>query len=192
MQKKRLIFSLGSLQLRKLICFLSTEVAINGATEADGTRPEEEVFSTFSTGVRGMAKPRKMVAVVSLSLLLAVLAAPAQGAAPPKHAAECEGAVSLLPSAAAETLSMVLSTALLSPRAQLKKTPPPPNPLPIVVRPPEPPPPPPPPPPIDSPPELTEIPEPGTLLTAVIGGSLAGWTVWRRRRMRPTEPTPSE
>jgi len=136
-----------------------------------------------------MAIPRRMVAVVSLSLALAVLAAPAQAAAPPKQEGEREWSEGFLGSAV-ETLSVILSTSLLSPRAQLKKTPPPPNPPPLVVRPPEPPPPPPPPPPLDTPPQLSEIPEPGTLLTAVIGGSLAGWTVWRRRRKQPAESMP--
>ncbi|MFQ3591675.1 MAG: hypothetical protein SNJ82_00600 [Gemmataceae bacterium] len=139
-----------------------------------------------------MAIPRIMVGVASLSVAFALLAAPAQAAAPPKVSQETELSPHFLPSAAAEALSVLVSTQLLSPRALIKKTPPPVSPPPMVVRPPEPPPPPPPVDPRDPPPVLTEVPEPGTMLTALVGGSLAVWTVYRRRRSQDStsaEPT---
>src|SRR4051794_2166943 len=74
--------------------------------------------------------------------------------------------------------------AAVSPHSRFNHPPPPHKPRPLVVRPPTPPRPgdhmP-----NDAPPTLQETPEPGSMVTALIGGGLSLMAAWRRRRKVP-------
>jgi hypothetical protein len=110
-------------------------------------------------------------------------APPIQATEVPQVTDDTHDTPSFVESALAQTMSVLMTTNLLSPRAKLKKQPPPPAPPPLVVKPPEPPPPDPDVP-TDPPPVLTEVPEPGTMVTAALGGTLAFMAVLRKRRRR--------
>jgi hypothetical protein len=129
--------------------------------------------------------------IATLGVAFTLLGATARAAAPPKVMDSTELSPHLLQSAASEALTALMTTQLLSPRAIIKKTPPPPTPPPLIVRPPEPEQPDPETP-TEPPPILTEVPEPGTLLTALVGGSLAFWSVFRRRRQEKSDDSPAK
>src|SRR5262245_49330012 len=133
-----------------------------------------------------MSEPRKGYWIVGVLMAAAVLASPARAAAPPV-VEEDDPPPSFVQTAVTQALVAILSTSMLSPYNRFKHHPPPNKPRPLVVRPPTPPRPgdhtP-----NDAPPTLQETPEPGTMVTALIGGGLSLVAAWRRRRRKPEEP----
>jgi hypothetical protein len=138
-----------------------------------------------------MWKPRIILGIATMGVAFTLLGAPVRAAAPPKITDETDLSPHFLRSAASEAVMVWMTTQLLSPRAVIKKTPPPVNPPPLVVRPPEPVQPDPVTP-SEPPPILTEVPEPGTLVTALVGGSIALWSFVRRRRQQPDEESKAQ
>ncbi|NBO92274.1 MAG: PEP-CTERM sorting domain-containing protein [Planctomycetia bacterium] len=124
--------------------------------------------------------PRKIYWMLGLMVAVVLVAASVEAAAPPV-AEEDEPLPSLLQTTLTQTIAVFAQTGVLSPYARFKRIPPPDQPIPLVVRPPSSPPPderfP-----TDPPPQLQETPEPGTVVTALIGGGLTLIAAWRKRR----------
>jgi hypothetical protein len=132
-----------------------------------------------------MWEPRKVYRLAAVLMIGALLAAPARAAAPPV-VEDDDPSAAFVDSPLGQVIVTLMTTALISPYQRFKHHPPPNRPRPLVVRPPTPPRPddrvP-----NDGPPRLQEAPEPGTMVSALIGGGLSLMAAWRRRR-RKAEP----
>lgn len=112
-------------------------------------------------------------------------------AAPRPADGEDEGPPAVVATVMRQAVYVLLTTSLVSPFRNRKRHPPPDKPQPLVVKPP--------PPsvpddntPIDPPPQLQEAPEPASLVTGLVGGTLGAMAWWRHRRRRQPVPQPEE
>jgi hypothetical protein len=137
-----------------------------------------------------MWEPRKGYRLAAVLVIGAVLAAPMKAAAPPV-VEDDDQSHSFVDSPLGQAVVALMTTAFFSPYGRFKHHPPPNSPRPLVVRPPTPPRP-------DDrlpnegPPTLQEAPEPGTMVTALIGGGLSLMAAWRRRKKGEPEEVASE